>query len=288
MGGMLIGEDPLAIDTVSCYKEPDCAPMIGSPLRLAPDGLHAGDLAIGDGSMKARSNPVEGELVCTHDLSGLGEECLSGPTYSLQRSGPVRDDVERHEQFVYDGGRLCEIRRNTVQQGMEGGGHMHVLGLEEVGGVGDNVTLQGDGDAQEGVPRDCFKENESEIAEALYLLNEDGLCEVPIIQAHGLDLFLLEMKKVKSCGQDGRAKRRRGRPKKQVLQSSEVSDSNLQLVQTILALDQGPSEIVDQVWNMGNAIGVSHSVNSSQFIQSLADMEVRDREAIGRGKPRGS
>ncbi|KAJ1377089.1 hypothetical protein SESBI_49237, partial [Sesbania bispinosa] len=218
--------------------------------------LCGSSLINGGGGIIGQSYSVAGEQVNEHvfkqvDLAKV-EAHKAGPVAELYGPRPVTKLYGPREESL-SGPSYVLYRRSlvcVVQSGMEGGGHLHVIELEKVVGDKDNASLRGEGDAQEGGSRDCFKENESVIAQALCLLNDDVLCEVPIIEDHGLDLFFPEMKKIKSCGQDGREKRRRGRPKKQVLQSSEVNDSNLQLVQTVLALDQGPSEIADHVWNM--------------------------------------
>ncbi|KAJ1417734.1 methyl-accepting chemotaxis sensory transducer [Sesbania bispinosa] len=250
--------DRIGLDVAMCERMLSTSPVKGadhgqSPLRVALEGMLstsrvascARGVANDSGSVMGEPSLAAGEPILNHVLhdgahevgavlehNGPCEESLNGPTLCslrTQRRSVVRVESEQHKEL------LCEEGNNLEQPGTEGG----------IAGVIVKNNIPGEDDAQEGDPWDCSKENESEIAKALCSLNEDVLCDVPILQAHAIDVFPTEMKEANSCRQDGRAKRRRGRPRKQVLQSSKVSDSNIQLAQTMLALDQGPSEIAD-------------------------------------------
>ncbi|KAJ1409240.1 type I methionyl aminopeptidase [Sesbania bispinosa] len=103
--------------------------------------------------------------------------------------------------------------------------------------------------------------------------NEERLCDVPILDAVDSDLLFAKF-------QEERPKKRRGRPKKVTKSSMKVSSSNVDTVQTILSLDLELGEIAENVWDIGKVLGVSHPSSGSDILQSLLELEKRDRVAI--------
>ncbi|KAJ1399265.1 glutamate-5-semialdehyde dehydrogenase [Sesbania bispinosa] len=76
-------------------------------------------------------------------------------------------------------------------------------------------------------------------------------------------------------------KRRRGRPRKNP-ENTKVSGSNLDFNLSSKILDIAPNEVADSVWKIGMKSGVYGDVDDSVMIGILAEMEKRDRLAIGR------
>ncbi|KAJ1388418.1 penicillin-binding protein 2 [Sesbania bispinosa] len=105
--------------------------------------------------------------------------------------------------------------------------------------------------------------------------NEEQLCNVPILVAD--DSYLLCAK-----FQEQHPKKRRGRSKKGTKANGKVSSSNVETIQTILSLDLEPGEIAERVWDIGKVLGVSHPSTGSAILNSLLELEKRDRETIGR------
>ncbi|KAJ1433709.1 hypothetical protein SESBI_05851 [Sesbania bispinosa] len=119
-------------------------------------------------------------------------------------------------------------------------------------------------------------------------LDNDKLCEcdVPIMEAHNgaeVESLLAQIRSGNLLGSRGKAKKRIGRPKKIQVLSHKVSDSNLELLNTLMSLELGAPKIAERVWEMGKELGVSLSGNDQQMISISQGMEVRDREAIGKG-----
>ncbi|KAJ1432317.1 hypothetical protein SESBI_06575 [Sesbania bispinosa] len=73
-------------------------------------------------------------------------------------------------------------------------------------------------------------------------------------------------------------KRGRGRPRKVYDSKALVSD----LLPNSMLLTKKPDEIENTVWQMGQNLGVSSVVDEVLMINKLAEMERRDRVAIGR------
>ncbi|KAJ1413465.1 hypothetical protein SESBI_19539 [Sesbania bispinosa] len=105
--------------------------------------------------------------------------------------------------------------------------------------------------------------------------NEEHLCDVPILVAADSDLLCAKP-------QEERPKKRRGRPKKGTKASVKVSSSNVETVQNILSLDLEPGEIAERVSDIGKVLGVSHPSAGSDILNSLVELEKRDRKAIGK------
>ncbi|KAJ1419519.1 4Fe-4S dicluster domain-containing protein [Sesbania bispinosa] len=81
------------------------------------------------------------------------------------------------------------------------------------------------------------------------------------------------------CG--GEPKRRIGKSRKRRAQKAEVSKPDLQLYSESLLLEQNSKEIVNQVWLIGQALGVIRGEDDLEMIHKLIDMEKGDRRVIG-------
>ncbi|KAJ1418027.1 putative exopolygalacturonase-like [Sesbania bispinosa] len=118
-----------------------------------------------------------------------------------------------------------------------------------------------------------FRNAEQENAMINSGVQDYQLCDVPIIQVDGANAIFPHI-------QEGRLKKKRGRPKKQVSASVKVSASYVEFVQTDLALDLDATAIAERAWDIGKVLGVSNSNNDRVIINSLAEMETRDQCAI--------
>ncbi|KAJ1402233.1 YL1 nuclear [Sesbania bispinosa] len=128
-------------------------------------------------------------------------------------------------------------------------GLVHDTDMEQE--VGDKVKANMDGDIQEVGPIDCFVTDRDGFITTLCSEDESNLCDVPIVESIGLEFLRSEINQSQIHGQESRKKRRRERPKKQLNNVVEVSNSNIELVQTILALGQDSSVVAERVWNLG-------------------------------------
>ncbi|KAJ1388849.1 hypothetical protein SESBI_38753 [Sesbania bispinosa] len=107
-------------------------------------------------------------------------------------------------------------------------------------------------------------------------LASSHLCDVPIMEVSNFNIAGVHLQK------DGKAKRRRGRPRKVTTKKNQVSHSDLPMFSEYLSLDQSPKFVVDKVWEIGCSLGVSCSSCEVDVVNRLAEMEQRDRIAIGR------
>ncbi|KAJ1388207.1 hypothetical protein SESBI_39311 [Sesbania bispinosa] len=118
-------------------------------------------------------------------------------------------------------------------------------------------------------------------------IEENNMCEVTNAQVDGNDFLCSIQKTCKISSQDGRIKKRRRSPNKQVQSFIKVNDfAAADLIQTFMALDYNLSKIVERVWDLGNGLGMANNVDSSNFIHSLVEMKIRDRVAMGREEVR--